>query len=63
MIEDGIEVDGIEARIGRSRASAQRDASGRCTAGSSLGRTQGGHLVGAKLCDRLCKPILLAGVD
>lgn len=61
MIEDWIEVEAIEARMWRSRASARRDAAGRCTVVSSLGTTEGGHIVGAKLSDRLCKSILLAG--
>ena len=43
--------------------SAQRSAAGRCTIVSSLGTTEGGHLVGARLSDGLCRSILLAGVE
>jgi hypothetical protein len=58
-----VDVDEIEARIafdkgGRVRV-ARRSAAGRCTVVSSLGTTEGGHLVGANLSDGLSRSILL----
>lgn len=47
----------------RSRAGARRSAAGRCTGVSSLGTTEGGHIFGADLSDRLSGSILVAGVE